>query len=185
MFGPIGTPEIIFIFLLALLIFGPRGLPEVGRTLGKALGEFRKATTELRRSINTEIALEDEHPIARRPTLGAAPAPAPDPAAVAAIRHAQGIEPWKDPAAPAAEGAAPPVAGAAAETAEGEAPPVAGDAAQTAGGGEVVLDESGVPTSPGDPSGGAAAAPSAPPAAEPGEPGSERAPRPADAPEGS
>lgn len=60
MFGPLGVPEILFILVLALLIFGPRRLPEVGRTLGKAMGEFRRATTELKRSINTEIALEDE-----------------------------------------------------------------------------------------------------------------------------
>lgn len=59
MFGPLGAPEIIFILLLALLIFGPRRLPEMGRTIGKAMGEFRRATTDLKRSINTEIALED------------------------------------------------------------------------------------------------------------------------------
>lgn len=60
MFGPLGVPEILFILVLALLIFGPRRLPDVGRTLGKAMGEFRRASTELKRSINTEIALEDE-----------------------------------------------------------------------------------------------------------------------------
>lgn len=60
MFGPLGVPELIFIFVLALLIFGPRRLPEIGRTVGKAVGEFRRATTDLKRSINTEIALEDE-----------------------------------------------------------------------------------------------------------------------------
>jgi len=52
--GNIGIPELIFIFVLALLIFGPRKLPELGRTLGKALGEFRKASTELR------VAMEEE-----------------------------------------------------------------------------------------------------------------------------
>jgi TatA/E family protein of Tat protein translocase len=60
MFGPLGLPEVLFILVLALLIFGPRKLPEIGRTLGKAMGEFRRATTELKRSINTEIALEDD-----------------------------------------------------------------------------------------------------------------------------
>ena len=60
MFGPLGVPELLFILVLALLVFGPRRLPEVGRTIGKAVGEFRRATTELKRSINTEIALEDE-----------------------------------------------------------------------------------------------------------------------------
>lgn len=71
MFGPLGVMEILFILVLALLIFGPRRLPEVGRTLGKALGEFRRATTDLKRTINTELALEDQE---ERPTTGRRPA---------------------------------------------------------------------------------------------------------------
>ena len=59
MFGSLGFPELIFIFLLALLIFGPKKLPELGRTLGKAMAEFRKATTDLKRTINAEL-LEQE-----------------------------------------------------------------------------------------------------------------------------
>jgi len=59
MFGPLGIPELIFIFALALLIFGPRELPKIGRTIGKAMAEFRKASTELRRTLNTEM-LEEE-----------------------------------------------------------------------------------------------------------------------------
>ena len=51
----LGAPEMIFILLLALLIFGPKRLPQLGRTLGKAMGEFRRATTELQRSINLDI----------------------------------------------------------------------------------------------------------------------------------
>jgi sec-independent protein translocase protein TatB len=50
----------IFILILGLLIFGPKRLPEVGRTIGKGMAQFRKATTDLRRTIETEIALEDE-----------------------------------------------------------------------------------------------------------------------------
>lgn len=55
MFGPLGFPELLFISLLALLIFGPKKLPELGRTLGKAMAEFRKATTDLKRTINAEL----------------------------------------------------------------------------------------------------------------------------------
>jgi TatA/E family protein of Tat protein translocase len=57
--GSLGIPEIAFIFVLALLIFGPKKLPEIGRTLGKGMAEFRKATNELKRTINTELALEE------------------------------------------------------------------------------------------------------------------------------
>jgi sec-independent protein translocase protein TatA len=57
--GSLGLPEIAFIFILALLIFGPKKLPEIGRTVGKGVAEFRKATNELKRSINTELALEE------------------------------------------------------------------------------------------------------------------------------
>ena len=47
MFGPLGFPEMIFIVVLALLIFGPKRLPEVGRTIGKGMAQFRKATSDL------------------------------------------------------------------------------------------------------------------------------------------
>ncbi|MEO6192000.1 MAG: twin-arginine translocase TatA/TatE family subunit [Thermoanaerobaculia bacterium] len=57
--GSLGLPEIAFIFIIALLIFGPKKLPELGRTLGRGMAEFRKATDELKRSINTELALEE------------------------------------------------------------------------------------------------------------------------------
>jgi TatA/E family protein of Tat protein translocase len=59
MFGPLGVPELIFILILALLIFGPKRLPEIGRTLGRGMAEFRKASNELKRSINTELALDE------------------------------------------------------------------------------------------------------------------------------
>ncbi len=59
MFGSLGVPEIIFLLVLALLIFGPRKLPEIGRTLGRGLAEFRKATNELKRSLSTD-GLQEE-----------------------------------------------------------------------------------------------------------------------------
>lgn len=62
MFGPLGFPEMIFIVVLALLIFGPKRLPEVGRTIGKGMAQFRKASSDLRRTIESEIALENETP---------------------------------------------------------------------------------------------------------------------------
>jgi len=53
--GSIGVPEMIFVFVLALLIFGPRKLPELGRNLGKALTEFRRASNELRSTVEDEM----------------------------------------------------------------------------------------------------------------------------------
>ncbi|MBC8646716.1 MAG: twin-arginine translocase TatA/TatE family subunit, partial [Thermoanaerobaculia bacterium] len=55
MFGPIGMPELIVIFLVALLIFGPRKLPEIGKTIGKGLSEFKRASDDLKRTIEDEI----------------------------------------------------------------------------------------------------------------------------------
>ncbi len=79
MFGPLGFPELLFILVLALLIFGPKRLPEVGRTIGKGMAQFRKATTDLKRTIESEISLEEEP--ARRPKalppLATAPRVAP------------------------------------------------------------------------------------------------------------
>src|SRR3977135_3569457 len=67
MFGSLGMPELIIIFVIALIIFGPRKLPELGRSLGKSLAEFKRASNELRSTLEEEIRLEDqkgkdEHP---------------------------------------------------------------------------------------------------------------------------
>jgi TatA/E family protein of Tat protein translocase len=59
MFGSLGGPEVILIFVLALLLFGPRKLPEIGRMLGKSIAEFRKATTEFRSTLEREVQLEE------------------------------------------------------------------------------------------------------------------------------
>jgi sec-independent protein translocase protein TatA len=58
MFGSIGGPELLLIFVLALLLFGPRKLPEIGKTIGKTLAEFKKATNEFSTSLEREIELE-------------------------------------------------------------------------------------------------------------------------------
>jgi sec-independent protein translocase protein TatA len=60
MFGSIGMPELIIIFVIALIIFGPRKLPELGRTLGKSLAEFKRATNELKSTLEDEIRLEEQ-----------------------------------------------------------------------------------------------------------------------------
>jgi TatA/E family protein of Tat protein translocase len=60
--GPLGVQETVFIFVLALLIFGPRKLPELGKTIGKAMSEFRRASSELRATFDREMnAIEREN----------------------------------------------------------------------------------------------------------------------------
>ena len=59
MFGSIGMPELIIILVIALIIFGPRKLPELGRSLGRSLGEFKKASNELQRTLEEEIRIEE------------------------------------------------------------------------------------------------------------------------------
>lgn len=59
MFGSLGVPELLLIFVVILLVFGPRRIPEIGRTLGKALGEFRKTTDDLKSTIEREVRLEE------------------------------------------------------------------------------------------------------------------------------
>lgn len=74
--GPIGVPEMIFIFVLALLIFGPRKLPELGRNLGKALAEFRRTSNELRATVEDEMRnLEREAREPERKALEPTPSP--------------------------------------------------------------------------------------------------------------
>jgi sec-independent protein translocase protein TatB len=52
----LGMPEMIFILLLALLLFGPKKLPQMGRELGKVLNEFKRASNEFKNQLETEIA---------------------------------------------------------------------------------------------------------------------------------
>jgi TatA/E family protein of Tat protein translocase len=60
--GPVGWQEMTFIFLLALLLFGPKKLPELGRMLGKAMTEFRRAQNELKSTWEREMRnLEQEN----------------------------------------------------------------------------------------------------------------------------
>jgi len=53
-------PELIIIFVIALIIFGPRKLPELGRSLGKSIAEFKRASNELKSTLEEEIRLEEQ-----------------------------------------------------------------------------------------------------------------------------
>jgi len=105
MFGPLGFPELIFILVLALLIFGPKRLPEIGRTIGRGMAEFRKASTDLKRTINTELALDEPAAPPVRPWLEPTTAPertahrSPHPVVTAADGH-ETLEPEDVPDLP-------------------------------------------------------------------------------------
>ena len=60
MFGSLGMPELVIILVIALIIFGPRKLPELGRSLGKSLGEFKRASNELRNTLEEEVRVEEQ-----------------------------------------------------------------------------------------------------------------------------
>ncbi len=60
MFGSIGLPELIIILVIALIIFGPRKLPELGKSLGRSLNEFKKASTDLQNTLEQEIKIEEQ-----------------------------------------------------------------------------------------------------------------------------
>jgi TatA/E family protein of Tat protein translocase len=85
MFGSIGMPELIIIFVIALIIFGPRKLPELGRSLGKSLAEFKRASNELKSTLEEEIRIEEQQQRAEaaKPAVPAAAVPHPEAAAPA------------------------------------------------------------------------------------------------------
>ncbi len=74
MFG-MGMQELIVIFVIALLIFGPKKLPEIGRSLGRGLAEFKRASEELKEGLAAELAAEEERtrPAAHEEPQGTTP----------------------------------------------------------------------------------------------------------------
>ncbi len=124
MFGSLGVPELLLIFVVILIVFGPRRIPEIGRTLGKALGEFRKATDDLKSTIEREVRLEElkkitpptlesfttpyeavsrnePFPETTTPVAAVANSVADAPVAAPAVASAPAIEQLTEPVAPA------------------------------------------------------------------------------------
>ena len=96
MFGSIGMPELVLIFVVALLVFGPRKLPDIGKSLGKGLAEFRRASDELKRTIETEIEEGKREVASIRQHVGSIPSSLASGATAANVS-----DPADRPAAPA------------------------------------------------------------------------------------
>jgi sec-independent protein translocase protein TatA len=92
MFGSLGMPEMLVILVIALIIFGPRKLPELGRSLGKSLAEFKKASNELRNTLEEEIRIDEQRTADEKRTAEAAKPTVP-PAAPTVAHHEE--EPQK------------------------------------------------------------------------------------------
>jgi len=73
--GSLGLPEILMIFALVLLLFGPKKLPEIGKALGKGIREFKKGTTGLVDSINDSAKMEPEKPNPVKKAIAPKPEP--------------------------------------------------------------------------------------------------------------
>ena len=87
--GPIGLPEMLIILVVALIFFGPRKLPELGRSLGRSINEFKRASNDLRNTLDDEIRAEE-----RKSTQSNATDPAnlPSPAAPETVARGQGSQ---------------------------------------------------------------------------------------------
>jgi TatA/E family protein of Tat protein translocase len=81
MFGTIGGPELILILVIALIVFGPRKLPEIGKSVGKMMMEFRRASNEFKRTLEDEVETEKH---VRAPAPPAPPAEPSEPPALPA-----------------------------------------------------------------------------------------------------
>jgi len=107
MFGTLGGPELLLILVIALIVFGPRKLPEMGKSLGKMMAEFRKASTDFQRTIEEEVEADKMRQALEVPRIEAEPVKVPDGSA------RQGAEPpgADAPAAPAPDGTVPQASG--------------------------------------------------------------------------
>ncbi|MCL4818611.1 MAG: twin-arginine translocase TatA/TatE family subunit [Vicinamibacteria bacterium] len=109
MFGTLGGPEIFLILVIALIVFGPRKLPEIGKSVGNMMNEFRRASNEFRRTVEEEVEADRQRALPA-PVPGPVVEPVPDTVPVGAPAPADAAAP-----APAEE---PPPAGADAPPAE-------------------------------------------------------------------
>jgi TatA/E family protein of Tat protein translocase len=85
--GPIGLPEMLIILVVALIFFGPRKLPELGRSLGRSINEFKRASNDLRNTLDDEIRSEERKTVTQGNSTD--PANIPSPAAPETVARGQ------------------------------------------------------------------------------------------------
>jgi sec-independent protein translocase protein TatA len=105
----IGLQELVLIFVIALLVFGPKNLPQLGRSLGRAMREFRRASDEFRSTIETNLKINEPDPLPE--PLVTATAATSEPSAVPGAPAAEALpesvlNPYEAPAIPVPEGEA-------------------------------------------------------------------------------
>jgi len=99
----IGLQELALIFVIALLVFGPKNLPQLGRSLGRAMREFRRASDEFRSTIETNLKINELDPIPD-PAPATPTHPAADPVAAVEALPESVLNPYEAPAIPVPEG---------------------------------------------------------------------------------
>jgi len=100
MFGTLGGQEILLILVIALIVFGPRRLPDIGKSMGKMLAEFRKASQDFKRTIEDEVEAEKIRASIESVRTVTEPEAAPAPPPPAEGSTAGGTEPVATPAVP-------------------------------------------------------------------------------------
>jgi TatA/E family protein of Tat protein translocase len=101
----IGLQELVLIFVIALLVFGPKNLPQLGRSLGRAMREFRRASDEFRSTIETNLKINEPDPLPE-PLATATPDPAPASVATTEGLPESVLNPYDAPAIAMPEGEA-------------------------------------------------------------------------------
>jgi Tat protein translocase TatB subunit len=102
----IGLQELALIFVIALLVFGPKNLPQLGRSLGRAMREFRRASDEFRSTIETNLKINELDPVPEPTPVAAAAEPVAEPGPATEALPESVLNPYDAPPVPVPEGEA-------------------------------------------------------------------------------